>query len=152
MLQFNATFIVAMLSFVVFIIIMDRILYKPISAIVNERDEFINGNYKEAEENSLKSENIRKDRDDKLLKAHTDSRKIITDKVDAAHKTAKNRTEAAVMKSREEINLAKSDLNSKQQQIEAEVQKDMINLAETITDKLLGQHIPIDESEIVNKV
>ena len=26
------------------------------------------------------------------------------------------------------------------------------NLAETITEKLLGEHIPVDSSEIVNKV
>ena len=107
MLQFNATFLVAMFSFIVFIMIMNKILYKPISKIVNEREGFINSNYAEAKETTEKSENILKERDEKLVQTKTESRKIISDKVQTAHKEAKIQTEAVMKKSREEISKAK---------------------------------------------
>lgn len=152
MLQFNATFLVAMFSFIVFILIMDRILYKPISKIVNEREDFINKNYKEAQENTCESERIHKDREEKLLKSKADSRKIISDKVEAACIEAKQRTEAAVLKSREEINKAKENLNAEEVKTQEELQSSVSNLAEAITEKLLGEKFSIDNAEIVNKV
>ena len=44
MFEFNATFLVAMISFVVFIIIMNAILYKPILSIIEERQAYIDKN------------------------------------------------------------------------------------------------------------
>lgn len=152
MLQFNATFLVAMFSFILFIIIMDRILYKPISKIVNEREDFINKNYKEAQENTAETERIHKDREQKLLKSKADSRKIISEKVDAARKEAKMRTEAAVHKSREEITRAKENLNAEEVKTQEKLQSSVPALAEAITEKLLGQKFSIDNSELINKV
>lgn len=152
MLQFNATFLVAMFSFIVFIIIMDRILYKPISRIVNERDEFINGNYAAAQESTSKAEKIHKEREEKLLKTKSDSRKIISAKVQDAHKESKENIEAAMLKSREEINNSKENLHIQEVATQEKLQESILNLAESITEKLLGQKIPIDNTEIINKV
>ena len=38
MMEFNATFLIAMLSFVVFIMIMNAIFYNPILSIIRKRE------------------------------------------------------------------------------------------------------------------
>lgn len=152
MLEFNATFLVAMFSFILFIIIMDRILYKPVSRIVNEREEFINKNYTEARETNLKSDNIHKNREEKLMQTKNDARKIISDKVDSAHKEAKEKTEAAMQKSRTEINNAKENLHAIAVDTQEKLQDSISDLAESITEKILGEKFPIDNAEIINKV
>ena len=48
MLEFNATFFVAMFSFIIFMIMMNAILYKPITRIEEERENLISKNYKDA--------------------------------------------------------------------------------------------------------
>ena len=48
MLEFNATFFVAMFSFIIFMLMMNSILYKPLSKIVEQREGIINGNYSDA--------------------------------------------------------------------------------------------------------
>ena len=58
MIEFNATFLVAMLSFVVFIMIMNAIFYRPILNIMRKRDEYINSNYDEAKELSEQAEKL----------------------------------------------------------------------------------------------
>ena len=60
-MEFNATFIAALVSFIVFIIIMNWILYKPISDIVEKRKKFIDENNNEAKNNSEKSKVILQD-------------------------------------------------------------------------------------------
>ena len=49
MLEFNATFFIAMFSFVVFMIIMNAILYKPLERIVKERQDLIDKNHQKAQ-------------------------------------------------------------------------------------------------------
>ena len=56
-MEFNATFLVSAISFIVFTILMNKILYAPLEKIVDERENFINGNYsdaKNADEKDLK--------------------------------------------------------------------------------------------------
>ena len=47
-MEFNATFIVAFVSFIIFTVIMNLILYKPLSKVVAQRQQFIDENYEEA--------------------------------------------------------------------------------------------------------
>ena len=53
MLEFNATFIVAIISFAVFIVIMNAIFYRPILEIIKKRDDYINSNYFDTEKNEF---------------------------------------------------------------------------------------------------
>ncbi len=48
MIEFNATFLVAMLSFVVFILIMNAIFYNPILGIIRKREDYISSNYEDS--------------------------------------------------------------------------------------------------------
>ena len=48
MFEFNATFIVAILSFTVFIMIMNTIFYRPILSIIMKRENYINSNYEDS--------------------------------------------------------------------------------------------------------
>ena len=50
MIEFNATFLIAMLSFVVFILIMNAIFYQPILNIIRKRDDYIDSNYADSKE------------------------------------------------------------------------------------------------------
>ena len=66
MIEFNATFIVAMLSFVLFIMIMNAIFYKPVLNIMRKREEYINSNYQEAKEFSQRAEEFNTQRNEKI--------------------------------------------------------------------------------------
>ena len=48
MFEFNATLIVAMFSFVVFMFIMNAIFYRPILNIIRKRENYVNDNYEAA--------------------------------------------------------------------------------------------------------
>lgn len=58
MLEFNATFLVSMISFIVFIIIMNAIFYKPILGVIEERENFINDHYNDAKNSKDKAQSL----------------------------------------------------------------------------------------------
>ena len=65
-MEFNATFLATIISFIVFVILMNKILYAPILNIMEERKNFIDGNYKSAEENNAKSQKLTQEKEEKI--------------------------------------------------------------------------------------
>ncbi len=58
MLEFNTTLIVCIVSFVIFLLMLNAILYEPLADVVHRRMRYINSNYKEAEEAKDKIEKL----------------------------------------------------------------------------------------------
>jgi F0F1-type ATP synthase membrane subunit b/b' len=52
-MEFNGTFFVTIITFIVFVFLMNKILYAPILNIMEERKNFVDGNYKTALENTM---------------------------------------------------------------------------------------------------
>ena len=152
MLQFNATFIVAIVSFILFIIVMDKILYKPISKIVNEREEFINSNYKEAQSSSEEMQKIQYADEERILKSKTESKKIISTKIEQAQTEGKQQTEVASIQCKTNVNKAKEEIKLEESEIQQELQSHVKDLAESISEKLLGLNTSIENPQIINKV
>ena len=67
-MEFNATFLATIISFVLFVILMNKILYAPILDIMEQRKSFIDGNYSDAKKNEAKIEKLVQKKEEKLLK------------------------------------------------------------------------------------
>ena len=138
MIEFNATFIVAMISFVVFIFIMNIIFYRPILLIIKKREEYLESNYNEAKILADKTNTFRNDIEEavsqeKISSANMAAKAIEKAKKDAQDKIATNRIAAS-----KQIQEQKSILHEKQKEISDEIDRDVVgNLSEIITDKLL---------------
>ena len=52
-MEFNGTFFATIITFILFVILMNKILYLPILNIMEERKNFINENYKSAKETEI---------------------------------------------------------------------------------------------------
>ena len=88
MIEFNATFLVAMLSFVVFIMIMNAIFYRPILNVMRKREEYINSNYDEAKNNSEESQKLDTERAEKIQQTQNQCRTDIKNIVEDAQNIA----------------------------------------------------------------
>ena len=54
-MEFNGTFLVTIISFVLFVFVMNKILYEPINNIVAQRREFVDENLRTADINHKKA-------------------------------------------------------------------------------------------------
>ena len=73
-MEFNGTFLVTIISFVLFVFVMNKILYEPINNIVAQRREFVDENLRTAEKNHKKKNDILKnaqfDADNELMQTY----------------------------------------------------------------------------------
>ena len=57
-MEFNATFFITAISFIVFVFLMNTILYRPLEKIVDEREKLITENYNKANELNSEAKNM----------------------------------------------------------------------------------------------
>ncbi len=137
-MEFNATFLVSAVSFILFCFIMNAIFYKPLQKVVLEREKFIDETNKEADENYEKSEALIKDKNDKIEAAKLDSKKVILDKTEEMKSKKAQMTEEARTSATSMINSAKTDMNNEKENSQAVLDEESKKLADEIVSKILG--------------
>ena len=153
-MEFNATFLISAISFILFTLIMNKIFYKPLERVMDERQKFIDETKSDAEKSNLKAEAIINDREERLTKSAADSKKLVADKINEANENSKIVTSNAKQKSQEEIASAKSALKNEALQTTEELKFKVKDLAEVISSKILGMNTNIEniDNEIVNRI
>lgn len=154
MLEFNATFIVSMISFIIFIIIMNQIFYKPILKAINERKSFIDGNYDDAKHSKEQADSILIQKDERLNQTLNETKKIVSDKVNEANEAALSMTGKAKENSQNSIDEAKTSLHNEELETTNALKNNVKDLAENISSKILGTNTKIEniDHDFVNKV
>ena len=120
-MEFNATFLVSAISFIVFTFVMNKIFYNPLGRVISERQKFLDETRNDALFSNNKAEAILKDRDDKLSKSVADAKKLVADKVNEANENSRTLTGKAKQKSMEEITSAKLSLHDEANQSKEEL-------------------------------
>lgn len=141
MLEFNGTILVAMISFVIFAFIMNKIFYAPLWDIVEERKSFVDGNLSAALHTKEKAQAILEDKEEKLVAAQKEAR----DKINAGVEKAKETKSAAVFEatqlSREKIDAEKAKLSDEELDAKNALKSNISELAKDISEKLLKQEV-----------
>ncbi len=154
MLEFNATFIVSMVSFIIFIMIMNTIFYKPIFKIINERQNFIDEHNNDAKNSREQAKDLLTQKENRLNRALSESKKIVSDKVLATNCEAKAITEKAKAETAEKIQTAKENIKVQELNTSGALKNNIKDLAEVISSKILGENVIIEniDNDEINKV
>ena len=138
MLEFNATFFIAMFSFVVFMIIMNAILYKPLERIVKERQDLIDKNHQKAQTAKEKYDVLKQWQELTMMKAQKEASKTYQ-KILNEYKTQKETMlEFNKNLSKKEIEVASAELDGQVIEARYELKPEVKTLANIISSKVLG--------------
>ena len=127
MFEFNATLIVAMFSFVVFMFIMNAIFYRPILNINRKRENYVNGNYEAAKTFETKAEEYNTECQTKLHNAKEQEREAISIKIDNAQKKSFKTTQEANEKAKIEITSNKELIEKNKNELIDNINSNIIN-------------------------
>ncbi len=140
MLEFNATFIVAIISFAVFIVIMNAIFYRPILEIIKKRDDYINSNYFDTEKNESETKYQKTNYSNSLTETQ---QKCIKDYINAkeqTHNFALENLKKARIEAKEKITSNKQSLIAQENQLMKTLEENSIDdIAMSITSKIMGK-------------
>lgn len=147
-MEFDATFLIAVISFIVFVFIMNKIFYAPILKIMQERQMVVEDNFSSAKNLSVEIKNHTEYRENELEKSRCDARQRVADasqqfKQERSKEISEYKTELYENIAKEKENLRNSALDAK------EVLKDnVVDIAKEISHKVLGFDI---DAEHINK-
>ena len=138
-MEFNATFVISAISFILFTVIMNKIFYKPVGNIINERQNFIDETINAAKKSDLEADNILKSRDEKLGDSLKNSKKIISDKTADANKDAAKILLQARESSKNRISAVKEKLFVQANDLNREMEQRVDNLSDLIVNKIFEE-------------
>ena len=153
-MDFNGTFFASIISFLVFVFIMNKLLYEPIHSIVKKRNNIIDGNYECADKNNTRAEELEKDKNEKIVEAKENAR-VKYNEILAGFKEQKDDIlKSAQEKSHTELEAAYADLSNVSNQAKESLKGKMTDLANDIVEKVLGFRSEVQDfdNEKVNDI
>lgn len=143
MLAINGTLLILFLSFMVFIFLMQKILYSPVLNIQESRNKYIRDNFEDAENIKKNESDLIDDYDDKIASAHSRANSLISNKM----KEANSKKDNIIKETQEELNAKKEQvletIEQNKQETRQTLRGEVVSLAHSISEKILGENVPI---------
>lgn len=154
MLEFDGTLLIIIISFVIFIFVMQKIFYAPVTEVRNERRNYIDKNLEFAQKARNESVRLTKDYEIAVSKAKIEASNIVSASTLSAGKEKTKILEDTSKIVNNKINQEKEMvLKDKNNAIET-LKPQIISLAHFISAKILGEEVPMSGTtqEMINNV
>ena len=138
MFDFDATLPVMALQFLLLAALLNVIFYKPLTKVLDERDNYIRTNNLEARERIAKAERLTKEYQQQLADARRQSQTIVAEAQAAAQKMAAEKIAEAQKEAQAQREQAAREIEQQKQAAMASLQQQVDALSRQILEKLLG--------------
>ena len=141
LLEFDGTFIFALVSFIIFVILMNLILYRPILKIMDERQKFFDKNDDTVLKSKQKAADILKQKDEEILSAKLEASDILSKNKEEL----KNRKGSILLDKKDEIKekTAKftENLHNGKNHAKAQLKQEVSEFVKLSVSKILNSEI-----------
>lgn len=153
-MEFNGTFLVTIISFVLFVFVMNKILYEPINNIVAQRREFVDENLRTADINHKKANEISAQKEEKLKGARNDVRNKYSDAVVDFKNKKNDILKNAQCDADNELMQTYENLNNLSNEAKEGLKGRMTDLANDIVEKMIGYRSEVQgfDNDAVNRI
>jgi F-type H+-transporting ATPase subunit b len=141
LIELNWTFFVQVINFLILMFILNKILYKPILKVLDERDERIVGGQEKAKQLIGESDTILSSYNEKLQVAKIDAlgtknsaRKEAADKANVIIDEARTKAEGI-------ISQVQQDMTQEIERVKKELEPEVGIMAATIAQQILGRKV-----------
>ncbi|HIZ27883.1 MAG TPA: hypothetical protein H9673_01665 [Candidatus Adamsella sp.] len=143
MLEFDATAIVIAISFIVFMLIMNAIFYKPLLKLQDEREDYIENNKQQAQNYQNEAQGLLSEHNEIIKQTKKQAKDIISDVLEKAKKEKGEKVAEANQQASEKIRNFHDEMAVAKTQLKDSLSNDMYEIASQISAKILGEEIPL---------
>lgn len=133
-MEFNATILISTISFIIFTIIMNKILYEPMSKIVEKRRQYLEKNSGEVNKNQNKIQEIVEDKNSKIKEA----KKTAKNNVALEMERTKNLKSEMVQTKKTELSKKVENYKIKLEDEKNTISKELNEKATELSDEILS--------------
>lgn len=153
-MEFNGTFLATIITFLIFVCLMNKILYAPILSIMEKRKAFIDANYKEAEDNNIRVQGLEEERDERFVEAKEGARNNYNKILDEYKEQRVKVIAKAQSVAKSRLEDSKVELENVSNDVKNSLKGSMTDLANDIVEKVIGYRSEVQgfDEDVVNKV
>lgn len=154
MLEFNATLLVCIVSFVIFLLMLNAILYEPLAQVIQHRKRYIESNYKEAEEAKENLQKILNWRKERIEKSKEVAREVYTKLINEFKLKKETLIEYEHNISAKDMAGVSVKLQNIDREAKIRLKQHVSGLASAIAGKYLGYEINVENinEDVVNSI
>lgn len=147
-MEFDATFLIAAISFIIFIFLMNKVFYTPILKIMQERTAFVEQNYEDTRLIKEKTKEKIDFRENELEKSRNNVQTMIAENSKALKIEGSKNIEKYKEEKYENIENEKKILKNSAIEAKEELKNNVVDIAKNISQKILGNSVNV---ETINK-
>ena len=154
MLELDGTILVLAISFIIFVIIMQKIFYSPMAEVREERNNYISGNVKLAEDAVEEANKLLKNHESEITQSRIKASHLVSQSTTNANKEKARILEEVSQKADEKINFDREIIQRDKLNAKEALRQDVLALAFSISNKILGEEHSISgvTPEMIDKV
>ncbi len=141
MFDFDATLPLMALQFVVLVIVLDKIFYKPLGHAIDERAEYVRQKTQDSKERLEKANAIAAQYEQELVDVRRQSQEIIAAAQAEAQEVVAKQVQAAQQEVQQERETAAREIEAQKVQAFSTLEGDVDALSWQILEKLLGSEL-----------
>lgn len=138
MIKFNATLVVQIINFAIFLFIMRKMLFQPLVKHIQDRRNLISSSEKKITEGLMKLEESEKQYQLQLNEARKKAQEIISGKVSVAEEEKQSIVKAAVDETKNVFEEFKQELDQEVKNARQSLDSQVDSLANEIAEKILA--------------
>ena len=135
-------------TFLVLLAVLYKVAWKPLVKIIEDRENAIEENLRNAQQDREHSETLLKEQEAKLTKTHEEVKAILEDSRQLAEKTKKEITEQAKSDAEKLLNRGKAELEREKSDALNSLKKEISSLVIKASSKVIGE--ALDEKKHQN--
>jgi F-type H+-transporting ATPase subunit b len=152
MISINLTLVLTMLNFIILVILLRIILFKPLLKFLDERSQTIAKSLKQAEDNKLKADALDVEKDSVLKEARLKAAEIADKTLAAASNEGQEVIKNARLQAHNIIEATKQELETEAVRVKQDLRKDIASMVVELSSKVLEREIAEkDHEEMIKK-
>lgn len=136
-MEFNATLLISTISFIIFTLIMNKILYAPMSRIVEKRRLYLEQNSITVEKNQNEADAIIEDKNNKIMNAKKQSKEEIAEEMEKNKKSKLKVTQDKKIELSRKIEDHKDELKNEKNNLSGELENCVQGISDTILEQVM---------------
>ncbi|MDF1498412.1 MAG: F0F1 ATP synthase subunit B [Patescibacteria group bacterium] len=145
--------IAQVVNFVLLLVILQRLAYKPVLKMLNDRTEKIDKSLKQARKIEEELKNTEETKLSEMKKAKQEYQKIIKDAQELSEKKSEESIEKTRIKTQEIVENAKIEIRNEKEKSIKEAKKEIADISILIASKIIGNNFNEKEQrEMVNNM
>lgn len=138
MFDFDATLPLMALQFLLLMVALNAVFYKPLTKAIDDRDTYIRSTQADAQERLAKAQSLAKQYEQDLANTRREAQAVITAAKDEAQRIATQQIAGAMQEAQAQREQAQAELDQQKQAAMQSLEQQVDALSREILQKILG--------------